>query len=299
MIRGCYDITLSYLPTPNFYNILARRMLLHGPRIVVAERSTPDRSTRQERAIRHLYRLADFIVCNSNHVREGLQNLYPHLKNRMSTIYNGLDTNLFCPPKVEPSDTPLRLISVGRVLTYKNGLCLIEALAILRDRFGIRPQISWVGEHLDKSVPEHHAYLLEMQRVLEENQLRDQWHWLHVQTNIPKLLQQHHALVHASYREGLPNAVCEALACGRPVIVSNTLDHPYLVKNGVNGYLFDFHDPEDLARCIKMLADLSPEARHQMGQEARSFAVKELSLEHLIDNYEKLFWHLTNSLAVS
>jgi glycosyltransferase involved in cell wall biosynthesis len=73
------------------------------------------------------------------------------------------------------------------------------------------------------------------------------------------------------------------------VIVSNVLDHPRLVQNGISGYLFDPQDPYDLARCIKRLHDMSADERHEMGRQGRRFAEQHLSLERLCHDYERLF----------
>jgi len=49
---------------------------------------------------------------------------------------------------------------------------------------------------------------------------------------------EHDAFVHPSFYEGMPNVVCEALAAGLPVLVSDVCDHPLLVEKGVQGFLF-------------------------------------------------------------
>jgi glycosyltransferase involved in cell wall biosynthesis len=48
-----------------------------------------------------------------------------------------------------------------------------------------------------------------------------EWRWLGEREDIREILRSHHALVHPSLYAGLPNAVCEALASGRPALVSD------------------------------------------------------------------------------
>jgi glycosyltransferase involved in cell wall biosynthesis len=90
----------------------------------------------------------------------------------------------------------------------------------------------------------------------------------------------------------LPNVVCEALAAGRPVLVSNTLDHPRLVQDGRSGYLFDWRQPETLAEAIAKLSRLDTHELEAMGQAARTFAAANLSLVGFTDAYEGLFHRL-------
>ncbi len=132
-------------------------------------------------------------------------------------------------------------------------------------------------------------YLNEMNRTIEKYGLIDQWTWLNQRSDIVDQLHGHDVLVHPSYGEGLPNVVCEALSCARPVILSNTLDHTQLVQDGKNGFLFNYQEPIDLADKIKMFVNLSMDDRRKMGQNGRSYAETNLSKERLADDYEKLF----------
>jgi glycosyltransferase involved in cell wall biosynthesis len=133
-----------------------------------------------------------------------------------------------------------------------------------------------------------------MDNEIEHLGLSHQWQWLDQRTDIPALLHQHDVLVHPSYGEGLPNVVCEAMACGRPVILSNTLDHPNLVMNGVNGFLFDWQDPVDFAQKLKNFFDLSSSERHRMGEQGRTFAEKNLSIERYVNDFEKILSDVVN-----
>jgi glycosyltransferase involved in cell wall biosynthesis len=102
-------------------------------------------------------------------------------------------------------------------------------------------------------------------------------------------MRSYDALIHPSYLEGLPNAVCEAMASGLPILVSNTLDHPLMVQDGVSGFLFDPFAAESIAESLFRFSSLPPAARRQMGLAARSYAERELALATYVDHYEALF----------
>jgi glycosyltransferase involved in cell wall biosynthesis len=170
---------------------------------------------------------------------------------------------------------------------------MIEALKILRDQYGLVPQVDWIGQRVMAGY--RLAYLQEMQRQIEEYGLENQWRWLDQRSDIVRQLHQHDVLVHPSYVEGLPNVVCEALACARPVIVSNTLDHPILVQDGESGFLFDWQSPNQLAEKIIAFSDLPLEERKEMGMKGRQFAKKNLSMSRYVDEYECLFQCLINN----
>jgi len=78
-------------------------------------------------------------------------------------------------------------------------------------------------------------------------------------------------LVLPSLGEGCPNAVLEALACGKPVIASKVGGVPDLIEHEKTGWLVNPRDVEGLAEGIKALASDAKRLR-LMGKEARKFA---------------------------
>jgi glycosyltransferase involved in cell wall biosynthesis len=290
---GKYDLVLAYLSTPSFYALVAGQLLgLRRVPVVVSERfrDLPQGVSFLEQFVRQFYRFSAHVIANSNHQRLTLAQKLPWLQGRLSTIYNGHDLQFFIPPLSESNNNPLRILVIASVSPYKNGLCLVEALNILRQQQNLFPCVSWIGERSKSG--ERLAYLNEMEKKIREYNLGQQWQWLDQRTDIVQQLHQHDVLVHPSYGEGLPNAVCEALACGRPVIVSNILDHAKIVQDGESGYLFNWQDPSDLASKIKLLATLSVEERAKMGHYGRLFAEANLSLDRLSDDYERLFLNI-------
>jgi len=292
---GDFDLVLSFLSTPNFYALLTGRIFrLNRVPVIVSERSCdlPQGVGFWERFVRQFYRFANHIVANSHHQRITLTEKYPWLKKRLSTIYNGYDLETFIPAGAEPNNRPLRLLVIASVSPYKNGLCLIEALNILRQRDGLILYVDWIGQLV--MMGERLQNLNDMNQTIDNYSLRHQWAWLYQRSDIVEQLHQHDVLVHPSYVEGLPNVVCEALACARPVIVSDTLDHAQLVQDGKSGFLFDHEDPIDLANKIKLFLNLPIAERREMGQNGRRFAESHLSKDRLTDDYERLFIAVLN-----
>src|SRR4030042_1983110 len=216
-----YDVVLAYLSTPNFYAIIAGRMF-NRPRIpvVVSERrcDLPQGANMMERFARQFYRMASHLTTNSHQQRIDLVNQYPWMEKHLSTVYNGLDLNAFVAAKTEPDNNPLNLLTISGIAPHKNPLIIIKALHILKARDGLNPKIDWIGK-----LPvggKQLAYLNELNRAIRDYGLTLQWQWLDQRSDIVPQLHRHDVLVHASYIEGLSNAVCEALACARPGVVS-------------------------------------------------------------------------------
>ncbi|MBI4927450.1 MAG: glycosyltransferase family 4 protein [Anaerolineae bacterium] len=284
-----FDLLISFMTTPNTYALLASLLSLpKRPRVIVSERFTdlPGQVSRLERLARSLYRFSDAVVTNAHHQQRWLTQHVPGLNGRLLTIYNGYDLATFRPAANEPDNHPLRLLAIASVSRYKNGLCLVEALGILREQYGLYPTVDWIGQRVLSG--DRLVYLGEMDRAIQSHGLLGQWRWLDQRLDIVDQLQSHDVLVHPSYGEGLPNVVCEALACARPVILSNVLDHPLLVQDGVSGMLFDPQNPTDLAEKIAQFAALPVDERARMGRQGRAFAEANLSQERFVDEYERL-----------
>ena len=288
-----FDILLSFLSTPNFYSLMAGR-LATGWRlpVIVSERfcDLPGGMSLIERLVRQTYGLADHVTVNSHHQMDNFIQKYPFLRSRISQIDNGYDLKAFVPPVVEPDNQAVAILCIASVSPYKNGLCVVEALNVLHKKKPGKFRVTWIGHRM--MTGERLTYLREMEARIEEYALGENWQWLDQRTDIVRQLHQHDVLVHASYGEGSPNVVCEALACGRPVILSNILDHPRLVQDGQNGYLFDWRDPLSLAKKIKLFSELSREEKSNMGKRGRQFAESHLSLDRYVDEYEALFKRL-------
>jgi glycosyltransferase involved in cell wall biosynthesis len=78
-------------------------------------------------------------------------------------------------------------------------------------------------------------------------------------------------------RDGVPNVLVEAMACGLPVVSTAVSGIPELVVPGVNGLLVAPHDPDALADGLAALLD-DPARRAQLGAEARRTVVESFDL---------------------
>ncbi|MGH7527433.1 MAG: glycosyltransferase family 4 protein [Gemmatimonadales bacterium] len=93
-------------------------------------------------------------------------------------------------------------------------------------------------------------------------------------------------LVHPSLREIFPNAVGEAMACGRAVVAADAGGTAELVgRDGLAGVLVPPSDPDALAAAVgELLAD--PRRRAALGAAARRRIESEFPLSRMVDGYE-------------
>jgi glycosyltransferase involved in cell wall biosynthesis len=84
--------------------------------------------------------------------------------------------------------------------------------------------------------------------------------------------------VHPSLRDGMPNAVLEAMACGKAVIATAVGGMTDVIQNGVDGILIPAHEAGFLGAVIAGVLD-QPEKREQLGRSARETVLRRFTLE--------------------
>jgi glycosyltransferase involved in cell wall biosynthesis len=85
-----------------------------------------------------------------------------------------------------------------------------------------------------------------------------------------------HIVVLPSLAEGLPTALVEASACGRPILASDTPGCNEVVISGVNGLLVPPEDPITLASALTTLLN-DKNLRKQMGEAGRRIVLEKFT----------------------
>lgn len=286
---GDYDAALSYLDTPNFYLELAS-LDAGKTKVIVSQRAQypPGKLTLHRRMIENFHRLADHLVVNSRSQMQRMMYEFPWLAGRISTISNGVSPQFFVGRKGAEPRRRLRLLAVSTIVPLKNAEALMEALGICQRQHGLLVDVWWVGRIGSCD------YFSQLQRRLEFLGLNDRWSWFGQRNDVATLMAQCDGLVHPSHSEGFPNAICEALAAGLPVLAGRIGDHELLVEHCGAGYLFDPARPDEFAAALIRFANLSQNERAAMGERARNYARQELSMDLCTRRYERLLARLTS-----
>ncbi len=286
-----YDAVLAFLDTPNVYVELLRLSGIQTP-IIASERSADVAGQPLKRSIwlrRQLHRFADHVTVNSHHQRQRMEREFPWLQPKISTIVNGLDLTQFSPEALPTTNAETVLLSVSTVVRGKNPQRLAKALALLQQQQRPVPRIKWAGRIPDQAVDDSYQ---QTNVILEAAGLTHMWDWLGRCEDIPQQMQAADAVIHPSLLEGFPNAICEALACGAPVLAADIGDHRWLLGDGKHGVVFDPTDVTAIAAAIQQFMTLSPAAIAQMQTAAREFACETLAVDTYVTHYETLLTRL-------
>jgi len=284
--HGDQDVVLSFLDIPNFLSELAA---LPNRRwgLVVSERSAniAGMCSWRGRFLRQWHRIADAVVTNSAATRQILVARFPYLRKKLWTIYNAVDLDLFSPawgetPRREGRTTILVAASYRRL---KNLHGLIQAAALLNPAERARLRIEWYGS-LTTRHGNTDAYE-EARRAVAAGGLGDCIALHAAVPNIHAYMRDADVVGLFSLYEGLPNAICEGMACGKPIIMSEVSDAQVLVEPKVNGFLCDPRDPASIAEALRAVIGLSPVSRLTMGRQSRLKAELLFHPDRILDQY--------------
>lgn len=106
--------------------------------------------------------------------------------------------------------------------------------------------------------------------------------------DVPLLLKIADLFVFPSRTEGLPNALLEAMAAGRPIVATDVPGCRDLITNERNGLVVPYGDTIALRSAIVRLLEDRVTAR-RFGDEARRNAISRWSIQQTWEGYEQLY----------
>lgn len=282
MEDGGYDCVIAYKTGPNIISCLLRLMGMKF-RLIVSERDTTQHIRRREKIQFWLYRMADYVVPNSQSQANFIAAHFPWLKQKTIVITNFTDTNHFAANYTEKG-AMVKILTTARVAKQKNVLRYLDAVDLLRKRGVKNVHFDWYG---DVQTGEE-AYGEEVFKKVKEKRLED---IISFHPATPKILehyQQCDIFCLPSNYEGFPNVVCEAMSCGKPILCSRVCDNPYIIREDENALMFDNTNMEDMADKIKAMCEKSQEELSRWGHRSREIAETLFSMDAFVGKYIKL-----------
>lgn len=116
--------------------------------------------------------------------------------------------------------------------------------------------------------------------------------WLGERSDIATLLRCFDIFAQSSIFEGMSNTILEAMACGLPVVATDTGGNPELVRVGHNGVLVQVGDAKALSEALSILV-LDADLRQQYGSNSRQLAENQFDLALMTQRYSDLYESLS------
>lgn len=207
-----------------------------------------------KRMSRVVWQGASSVVANSNGLRQLAHETSP--EQSIEIIFNGVDTELFCPPPSKPVCKELTIVSTGRLIARKGYRYLLEAMDGLEAM-----KLVLVG---DGDVRD------ELEQFAGERRIDVRFTGRKEKEDVVQLLQEADVFVLPSLNEGMSNSLLEAMACGLPAIVTDVGGSGDLVND--NGFIVAKESASELTEALLQYRD-NRELLKQHGKKSRELAL--------------------------
>lgn len=209
---------------------------------------------------------------------------------RVTQIYNGVDSNLFCPaprrhdiPECPFNSADHWLVgTVGRMQTVKDqtnlALAFVHALKLAPELRNIL-RLVMVGEGPLRA---------ESLAIVKAAGLAELAWMPGARNDTPEIIRGLDCFVLPSLSEGISNTILEAMASSLPIIATAVGGNVELVQDGLNGYLVPPANPESLAKAIVVFAQQRESAK-RMGEKSRQLVENHYSMSAMVSNYQQLY----------
>ncbi len=177
------------------------------------------------------------------------------------------------------SKTSYKFACIGRFFIIDKGQDILLRI-LSREPWKSRPvKISFIGGGPDELALKEMATLLDVKNVAFQT----------YQSDIVKCWETHHALILPSRSEGMPLVTIEAMAIGRPVIVTPAGGHAEIVQEGITGFIGEANENN-----FALAMEKAWNERHNwniMGKNAHTYIT-----QHVPESPEALFAQAASKL---
>ena len=212
---------------------------------------------------------ADGVVCISDFCRSQLMLLCPPGEwDKLVVVHCGADLERYRYRPAPPSgERDLAVICVGRLVPRKGQAILLEAVSRLEGT----PTVTLVGSGPGEGGLEELAAELKLSGRVTFAGARSQ-------DDLPALLADHDVFCLASFSEGVPVVLMEAMATGLPVVSTPIAGVPELITDGHSGLLVPPGRADRLAEALAAL-QADPQVRERLGRAGREVVEQDFDAE--------------------
>lgn len=233
---------------------------------------------------------ASKIVCNSDFLKLSIAARYPKYRDRLLTIYNGIDFEGYS------SGRPLLLPGINKgdfillCMTTLNFENKSAGLELVMDAFDHVQSKKKNAKLVIAAKTSNSLYQQWAEDYLRSKPWKDSVSLFFNYKNIPDLLASSDIFVFATphnSNDSLPRVLLEAQAAGLPVVTTDTTGCPEIVRDGITGFVVPYKAKALAQRVLQLME--APRLREEMGREAQKWISETFNWDHMADQYADLF----------
>ena len=226
---------------------------------------------------------AAMVLCISNYCRSQLMRITnPVHWDKMHVVHLGVDPALFVPAIKSNANDVVQIACVGRLVPAKGQMILLKACLALRTK-GVNFHLRMVGNGTDRH---------ELEAFAQEHSLPVTFEGSRTHAEILEFLNVTDIFVLASFAEGVPVALMEAMSMQVPCVSTKIAGIPELIRDGIDGFLVSASAVDELENALeRLIADSA--LRSKFGKSAREQVLNEFNLpknaQLLADTFAEFF----------
>jgi glycosyltransferase involved in cell wall biosynthesis len=242
--------------------------------------------------LKQLMQAADYVVYQSAFCKKSADRYLGPCVGGWEILHNPVDTSVFVPGPVLPMARGPVLLASGSHMQFYRVESVITAFALVAGKFEfakllIAGHLGWRRKHEDA---ENEVRKLCLDLHVDD---RVQVVGRYTQQQAVAILQSAHILIHTKYNDPCPRMVVEAMACGLPVIYSDSGGTPELIGRDAGigvavpqGWeTLHAPSPEAISEAVSAVVERYDSFR----QAARRRAVEKFDVKSWLDRHDQIF----------
>lgn len=219
----------------------------------------------------------DTVIAVSQYIKnQNIKDYSVTLESKIKVVYNGIDAELFQDLKESTESTKVNFIVVSHLVSEKGIQDLLLALSKLDDETRSKINVDVYGAGIYKSV---------LLKLTDQYNLSNVVNFNGSIANVHSMYGQYDYMIQPTYMEAFSLSILESLFSKVPVITTSVGGNVEIIKDGINGYLFEPKQVEALKNILINICNNNLTLReYDIYDSIRS----KFSLNTMVENYIKL-----------
>lgn len=275
IIKYNIKVIYSFLCVPSIYGYFASRFTSVKYLIPTIRFTNPNIKWQIYLMTKIILKKSILVIVNAERVKYYAIKKFGISENKIKVIYNGIDTEKF-----KPNQNKNKIIigTVGKWSIPKNPKLFLKIIDKISMKY-CNIEFCMVG--YKKLGYENIKNDISLQAYNKIN-------FIEYTDKMCDIYSRFTIFLLTSISEGMPNALCEAMACGIPSICNNVGGCAEIIQDGESGYLIESYDVAGFIEKIEQIV-FDTGKRRIISENARKRIIEKYSVERMVSETLKLF----------